>query len=152
MMLFFWVLVLHRLVSTVKVVISSTSETKGLLEIVTFQISERYTNVYLSVLSNLIHRLNHLTCHLIPCPVFPVTLSLPFLLLLNMMYIFKNQQYTNTTNSQHCITYTFWCNHLDCLPIGFLENMWMSACLVYSFHFCWKVEHKICNCNTSWAK
>ena len=41
----------------------------------------RYQNVlyvYLSVPSNLKVTSNHLTCHLIYCPVFPITLSTPF--------------------------------------------------------------------------
>jgi hypothetical protein len=62
--------------NTVKSAISSTSGTKRLLKITIFQ--NIILSTYLSVPSNLMDRPNHLTCHLISCPVFHAALSSHF--------------------------------------------------------------------------
>jgi hypothetical protein len=64
--------------NTIKSVISGTSGTEGFTDIAIFHILNIIRDMYLSVPSYLMDRPNHVTCHLISCPVYHAALPSPF--------------------------------------------------------------------------
>jgi hypothetical protein len=102
-------------IRTVKAVIPGTSETKGLPDIVIFQITDLCPTCMLLYPSNLMDRPNHFICTVTSCPVFPAALSIPLFANIYVTFCAYNVSFNQQNKNNHWPNYgiLWWAQKVD---------------------------------------